>query len=77
MSSSASENVASKYRKDMLLGEGTWGHVYLAKRQEDNLKVAIKRIKPRDAHMGLNFTALREIRFLKAIKSVNILEVLM
>lgn len=72
---SKNENSGEKYRQEKMLGEGTWGFVFLARRQKDNLQVAVKRIKARDTHLGLNFTALREIRFLKAIKSINVVEV--
>ncbi len=72
---SGRDNSEGKYRREKLLGEGTWGHVFLARRQIDNLQVAVKRIKPKDAHLGLNFTGLREIRFLKVVKSVNIVDV--
>jgi serine/threonine protein kinase len=73
--SSKNESSGEKYRQEKMLGEGTWGFVFLARRQKDNLQVAVKRIKARDTHLGLNFTALREIRFLKAIKSINVVEV--
>lgn len=70
--------MASKYVKGESLGEGTWGSVFEAIRVVDNVKLAIKRIKPsetKDSHLGLNFTALREIKFLKEIKSPFIVDV--
>lgn len=70
--------MATKFAKGKLLGEGTWGLVFEAERKIDGMKVAIKRIKPNDAknaHLGLNFTALREIKFLKEMKSKYIVEV--
>ena len=39
------------------------------------MKVAIKRIKPMYVHLGMNFTALREIKYLKYIKGENIIDV--
>ena len=72
----------SNYSKGALLGEGTWGHVFEATRRSDGSKVAIKRIKPInkvvDAHLpqGINFTALREIKYMKEMKGcINIVEV--
>jgi len=35
----------SSYRLEKVLGEGTWGLVYEAFRENDNTKVAIKRSK--------------------------------
>ncbi len=67
--------MASKYIKGDQLGEGTWGHVYQASRRSDGLVVAVKRIKPMDPLLGINFTALREIKFLKELKSPNIVDV--
>lgn len=67
--------MTSKYLKGRVLGEGTWGQVYEATRRADSLQVAIKRIKPRDAHLGINFTALREIKYLKEVKSDFIVNV--
>ena len=46
--------MAVQYLRGAALGEGTWGSVYEAKRKSDGLKVAIKRIKPMDAHLGMN-----------------------
>eukprot|EP00981_Chlorochromonas_danica_P013643 scaffold6599_cov166-Ochromonas_danica.AAC.1 len=66
--------MASRYVKGNLLGEGTWGHVYQASRRSDGLVVAVKRIKPMDARFGINFTALREIKFLKEVKQENIVD---
>lgn len=66
---------SSKYLKGKILGEGTWGHVYEAIRQADGEKVAIKRIKPRDVHLGVNFTALREIKYLKEVHSPFVVDV--
>ena len=67
--------MADKYMRGAALGEGTWGHVYEATRKLDNLKVAIKRIKPTDAHLGVNFTALREIKYLQEFRHENVVNV--
>jgi cyclin-dependent kinase 7 len=68
-------SISSKYLKGELLGEGTWGSVFAAERRSDAVKVAIKRIKPMYVHLGMNFTALREIKYLKYIKGENIIDV--
>ena len=68
-------SMSSKYLKGVQLGEGTWGNVFEAERRSDSLKVAIKRIKPMYVHLGMNFTALREIKYLRYIKGTNIIDV--
>ncbi|RYY88158.1 hypothetical protein EON63_02915 [archaeon] len=67
--------MASKYIKGVLLGEGTWGSVYQASRRTDGQIVAVKRIKPMDPLLGINFTALREIKFLREIRHTNVVDV--
>ncbi len=68
-------SLSSKYLKGELLGEGTWGSVFSAERRADSTRVAIKRIKPMYVHLGVNFTALREIKYLRYIKGPNIIDV--
>lgn len=63
------------YIRGVALGEGTWGSVYDAIRKVDNRRVAIKRIKPMDPHLGINFTALREIKCLQTIRSPYVVDV--
>eukprot|EP01032_Pedospumella_encystans_P023077 gene23077-26133_t len=67
-------SLSSKYLKGELLGEGTWGSVFSAERRTDSTRVAIKRIKPMYVHLGVNFTALREIKYLRYIKGPNIID---
>ena len=67
--------MASKYTTGKFLGEGTWGSVYEAFRRSDGLQVAIKRIKPMDPALGVNFTALREIKYLRELKHTNVVDV--
>eukprot|EP00601_Ochromonadales_sp_CCMP2298_P036787 CAMPEP_0173376540 /NCGR_PEP_ID=MMETSP1144-20121109/30224_1 /TAXON_ID=483371 /ORGANISM="non described non described, Strain CCMP2298" /LENGTH=348 /DNA_ID=CAMNT_0014329065 /DNA_START=245 /DNA_END=1288 /DNA_ORIENTATION=- len=68
--------MASKYLKGRQLGEGTWGTVFEAERRKDQLLVAIKRIKPMYVHLGVNFTALREIKYLKVVRGANVIDLL-
>lgn len=69
--------VTTRYEKGKMLGEGTWGSVYEAMRKGDGLQVAIKRIKPMDRsfQLGMNFTALREIKYLKQLNVPNVIKV--
>ena len=57
------------------LGEGTYGVVTKAKaKKHGGRTVALKRIKVKDAHNGISFTALREIRVLRDTKHENLVE---
>ncbi len=67
--------MVDNYIRGVALGEGTWGQVYEATRKSDNKRVAIKRIKPMDPHLGINFTALREIKYLREFKSDHVVDV--
>ena len=68
--------MASKYHTGKFLGEGTWGLVYEATRISDGTQVAIKKIKPMpQQELGMNFTALREVKYLKELHSINVVEV--
>jgi cyclin-dependent kinase 7 len=68
--------MAEKYVRGRTLGEGTWGQVYMATRREDGLAVAIKRMKGKDQlQVGLDFTALREIKYLQELKCEYIVNV--
>lgn len=68
--------MATKYYTGKFLGEGTWGLVYEATRKADGSQVAIKKIKPMpQKELGMNFTALREVKYLKELKSINVVEV--
>lgn len=72
--------MANKYVKGRLLGEGTWGVVYEGTSKVDNSLVAIKRIRPmvgkEKGIYGVNFSALREIKYLKEIKHEYIIQLL-
>jgi cyclin-dependent kinase 7 len=60
--------MVERYIRGRPLGEGTWGQVYEAFRKEDNKRVAIKRMRGKEPEFGLDFTALREIKYLQEIK---------
>jgi cyclin-dependent kinase 7 len=67
--------MADHYIRGKPLGEGTWGQVYEAFRKDDNRRVAIKRMRGKEPQFGLDFTALREIKYLQEIKGPHIEDV--
>jgi cyclin-dependent kinase 7 len=68
--------MALKYERGRTLGQGTYAVVYEAFRKTDSLPVAIKRMKGgQPASVGVDFTGLREIKYLQLLKgSKNIVE---
>jgi cyclin-dependent kinase 7 len=67
-----------KYKKIENIGEGGFGKVIKAHEENNKNKVvAIKKMRanPLDIIDGINFTALREIKFLKHLKHPNLLNV--
>lgn len=67
--------MADHYVRGRPLGEGTWGQVYEAFRKDNNKRVAIKRMRGKEPQHGLDFTALREIKYLQEIKGPYIEDV--
>ena len=57
-----------------LLGEGTYGSVFQGTLNGE--RVAVKRIKPHELRPGMNFTALREVRYLRVLGHENIVRLL-
>ena len=57
-----------------LLGEGTYGSVFQGTLNGET--VAVKRIKPHELRPGMNFTALREVRYLRMLRHENIVNLL-
>ena len=64
-----------KYKKLENIGEGAYGIVYKAVELETQKIVAIKKIRSNKIDDGINFTALREIKFLKELKHPNVIKV--
>ena len=62
------------YRVIKALGQGTWGVVHMAEQKQTGRKVAVKKIKSVHAELGVNFTAVREIKLLREFKHPNIIE---
>ncbi|KAH9985600.1 kinase-like domain-containing protein [Russula vinacea] len=58
------------------LGEGTFGEVHKAKFRPTGRVVALKRILMHNEKEGMPVTALREIKILKALKHLNVVELL-
>jgi cyclin-dependent kinase 7 len=56
----------AKYEKGAEIGKGEYGVVFRALRRATGEDVAIKRVRARERTEGANFTALREIKFLRA-----------
>jgi cyclin-dependent kinase 12/13 len=55
-----------------LIGEGTYGSVFLA-RSEDGEMVALKKIR-KEKKEGFPITAIREIKILKRVQHANIVQ---
>ncbi len=66
---------AGRYARGRVLGEGTWGVVHDCVRSSDGRRVAVKRFKATSIEEGMNFTAIREIKYLRSLKHDNIIEV--
>ena len=62
-----------KYTIGAALGSGQWGVVRKATRKEDNLQVAVKKVRVAGAQKeGINFQVLREIKMLRGVKHAHI-----
>ena len=62
------------YKVVKALGQGTWGVVHMAEQKQTGRMVAVKKIKSVHAELGVNFTAVREIKLLREFKHPNIIE---
>lgn len=62
------------YKVVKALGQGTWGVVHMAEQKKTGRMVAVKKIKSVNVEMGVNFTAVREIKLLREFKHPNIIE---
>lgn len=66
-----------RYEKIKKLGEGTYAVVYLVRDRASNDMYAMKKIKKISGASGLDFSALREIKWLSILKHSNIVRVSM
>ncbi|EPX72375.1 transcription factor TFIIH associated cyclin-dependent protein kinase Mcs6 [Schizosaccharomyces osmophilus] len=64
------------YVKERKVGEGTYAVVFLGRQKETNRRVAIKKIKVGQFKDGIDLSALREIKFLKETRHVNVIELM-
>lgn len=60
------------FEKKAKVGEGTYGSVFVAKDKKSGDIVALKRINTEQEENGFPITALREVKILKALHHVNI-----
>lgn len=63
-----------RYEKLEKLGEGTYGVVYKAKDSQQNMMVAIKKIRLENEDEGMPSTAMREIAILRELDHPNIVQ---
>lgn len=75
-------NKTHKYLKLEEIGQGTYGVVYLGKKEDDMenenfQKFAIKKIRMGNLDDGVSVAALREIKMLQELKHENIVMVLL
>ena len=65
-----------KYEKLEVLGQGTFGVVYLAKNKFTEELVALKKIRKQQEEDGVPSSALREIALLMELEHVNIVKLI-
>jgi len=63
------------YELDREVGRGAFAAVYLATRKSDGYKVAIKRVLRKSRNVGVDWTALREIKLMQELRHVNLVGV--
>ena len=60
------------FEKKGKVGEGTYGSVFVGKDKNSGDIVALKRINTEQEENGFPITALREVKILKALDHINI-----
>ncbi|CDS13810.1 hypothetical protein LRAMOSA05984 [Lichtheimia ramosa] len=65
-----------KYQKTAKVGEGTYAVVYRGTQLATSRLVAIKKIKMGQFKDGLDWTAIREVKYLQELKHPNIIELI-
>lgn len=66
----------SKYTKAKKVGEGTYAVVYVGKQVNTNRRIATKEIKTGLFKDGLDMSAIREVKYLKELRHVNVVELI-
>ena len=73
----SSKILCDKYQIIEKCGEGAYGKVYLAEDiKNNNMKVAIKKLKPISVEEGIPISTLREISLLKELSHINIIKLM-
>jgi len=62
------------FEKKQQVGQGTYGSVFMGADKQSGEIVALKRINTEQEENGFPLTALREVKILKALNHVNIVE---
>ncbi|KAL3835002.1 hypothetical protein ACJIZ3_009738 [Penstemon smallii] len=62
------------FEKLELIGEGTYGQVYMAREKETGEIVALKKIRMDNEKEGFPITAIREIKILKKLQHENVIK---
>jgi cyclin-dependent kinase 7 len=65
-----------KYEKEAEVGAGTFGVVYRAIEKASGRVVALKKLRAKGPHEGVEFTTLREIKLLQELRHPNIVRLL-
>ena len=68
------ENPRFHYELISEIGKGTYGCVYEALDRRDGSRVAMKKVLPKAEREGFPITAIREIKTLKSVRHINVLE---
>ncbi|KAH0789365.1 Cyclin-dependent kinase D-2 [Histomonas meleagridis] len=64
--------IAERFKTYKVLGEGTYGVVFIAKDMKENKMVALKKFRLRNVNQGLDFNTIQEIRQLSELNHPNI-----
>jgi len=66
----------ARWLKEAKIGEGTYAVVYRAREKSTGRRVAIKKIKVGQFKDGLDMSAIREVKYLRELSHLNVIELL-